>query len=176
MAISSHLTERRKKRKWSGLCPHVTECISVYSWLIQLKWKKIRTKLTEVCSLCVIVILSVFWVLLLVGNKKCYANRFSVSQQIKLVLCHNSFMFYSDNYDNDDEIDEHQPFPSLSQVISFLLYPRAFIQKQLSFLTVLVIKPKRRSSSPFIPRYSTLFPNMWVSTLRSNGFVRWKWG
>lgn len=100
----------------------------------------------EVCCLCVIVILSVFWVLLLVGKKKCYANRFSVSQQIRLVLCHNSFVFYSDEYDNDEEIDEHQPFPSLSQVIYFLQLPKSLYSMQLSFLTVLVIKSKRRSS------------------------------
>lgn len=48
-----------------------------------------------------------------------------MSQQIRLVLCHNFFILYSDEYDNDDEIDEHQPFPSLSQVISFLQLPKS---------------------------------------------------
>lgn len=41
-------------------------------------------------------------------------------QQTRSLLCHIPFIFYSDEYDNDDEVNEHQPFPSLSQVISFL--------------------------------------------------------
>lgn len=34
---------------------------------------------------------------------------------------------------------------------------------------------KQHSSYLWVHRYSRLFPNMWVSTLSSNGFVRWKW-
>lgn len=119
-----------------------------------LKWKKIRTKVTEVCSLCVIVILSVFWLLLLVGKKKSVMQADSLSQQIRLVLCRNSFIFYSDEYDNDDEINEHQPFPSLSQVIYFLQLPKSLYSKATVFSDRVGEKVK---ATFFIPLYSQIF-------------------
>ena len=46
---------------------------------------------------------------------------------------------------------------------------------RLSLLLFFMMKLKPHSLKLFILRSSTLFPNMWVSILSSNGFARWKW-
>lgn len=119
-------------------------------------------------------------------TKSRYANHrwknFSVSEQRSL-LCLHYFIFCLDLYDNEDEINEHQPFPSLLQVIGLIYllhrsYGRDFFNVSsiaTYFLAVSVLKLKQRSSYLYIHRYSKLFLNMWVSTLSSNGFLRWKW-
>lgn len=74
--------------------------------------------------------------------------------------------FVKDLLDDEDEIDEHQPFPSLSQVngccgedldLTALLH-----QKIITFLWTL-------------QRSSRLFLKMLVLTLNWNGSAKWKW-
>lgn len=113
--MSSQLTGRTKKRKWSGLCPRVTDCISFYSWLMPLKWKKIRTKVTEVCSLISVLGSFACW------QKKCYAS------QIRLVLCHNSSLFSTQtSMTTMMRSTSTSPSPRFHRWFIFFIYPRAF--------------------------------------------------
>lgn len=88
--------------------------------------------------------------------KSCYVNHqwknFSVSEHRRSLLCLHDFIFCLDLYDNEDEINEHQPFPSLSQVIgfSYLLHPIYYITVWTSLFNVSVSLLLFKSSLLFL--------------------------
>lgn len=93
-------------------------------------------------------------------TQSCYVNHWwknvSVSEQRGSLLCLHFFIFCVDLYDSEDEINEHQPFPSLSQVILFIYYI-TFITSQLIatyFSCCFCVKVK---ATLFLPLHSQIF-------------------
>lgn len=79
-----------------------------------------------------------------------------------------SVFIFPDLLEDEDEIDEHQPFPSLSQVTDFI---------RLQCHLLLIFTPQWNEWFCSAPRCrsSKLFPNTSASTSSSNGSARWGW-
>lgn len=187
MAISKERTQKTTSLGLS-LCVNDSDCVG--SWLIPLKWKKMRTKVTEVRTF------SPYHYLISVLDSFSCTKKPLCKPPVKEFLCIRakitsvpSLLYFLLRFVWQRGWDQRAPALPLTFTsnrfnlftTSHLLhcsYGRDFFNVRsiaTYFLAVSVLTLKQRSSYLFIHRYSKLFLIMWVSTLSSNGFVRWKW-